>query len=77
MENHHLVFDLPISMSTWINMHPNSAVKNWGYQFSSHEYYYLVNGNSRIRFIGGTLVPYVWPYFGGISPYIGLKMPKT
>jgi D-hexose-6-phosphate mutarotase len=22
---------------------------------------------------GGTLVPYVWPYFGGISPYIGLK----
>ena len=28
---------------------------------------------SRIRFNGGTLVPYVWPYFGGISPYIGLK----
>ena len=22
---------------------------------------------------GGTLVPYCWPYFGGISPYIGLK----
>ena len=22
---------------------------------------------------GGTLVPYVWPYFVGISPYIGLK----
>ena len=22
---------------------------------------------------GGTLVPYVWPYFVGIFPYIGLK----
>ena len=22
---------------------------------------------------GDTLVPYVWPYFGGISPYMGLK----
>jgi hypothetical protein len=22
---------------------------------------------------GGTLVPYFWPYFVGISPYIGLK----
>ena len=25
---------------------------------------------SRIQQIGGTLVPYFWPYFGGISPYM-------
>ena len=28
------------------------------------------NGNFRIRINGGTLVPYVWPYFAGIFPKI-------
>ena len=29
-----------------------------------------LNGNCRIQLIGGTLVPYVWPYFVGIFPEI-------
>ena len=31
------------------------------------------NGNSRILKWRYVNVPYVWPYFGGISPYIALK----
>jgi hypothetical protein len=31
------------------------------------------NGNFRILKWRYVNVPYVWPYFGGISPYIGLK----
>ena len=31
----------------------------------------LMNGNVRIQLIGGTLVQYVWPYFGGYIPLNG------
>ena len=31
------------------------------------------NGNSRILKWRYVNVPYVWPYFGAISPYIALK----
>ena len=42
------------------NADSKSLLKKWTF----------VNGKFRIRFNGGTLVPYFWAYFLGISPEI-------